>query len=167
MNKTIVVVDVCNTLANVISELARRGYDVSVFPAVLPPNLFQDHSIFSEAQPLNESIFLLRQLAKIYPIVYLTARPIESEVVTQSWLERHNCPKGLLLHTMGCPKGVFFQYFKDMGLEVAGVMEDAPHELASIREVQPNVKIYIPRWHYNKNIWRAVAFRLPHLLNWW
>jgi uncharacterized HAD superfamily protein len=72
---------------------------------VVPPNLFQDLSLFSEAHPLNESIFLLRQLATLYSIVYLTARPADAEVVTQSWLERHNCPKGLLLHTMGRPKG--------------------------------------------------------------
>jgi hypothetical protein len=152
MKKKIVVADVCNTLGNVNGELARRGYDISVFPSVVPLNLFQDHSLFSETQPLNESIFLLRQLARLYSIVYLTARPIESEVVTQSWLERHNCPKGVLLHTMGRPKGEYLQFFKDMGLEVAGVLEDAPHELASIREVQPNLKIYIPRWHYNEHI---------------
>jgi len=148
----IVVADVCNTLGNVNGELARRGYDISVFPSDIPANLFQDHSLFSVAQPLNESIFLLRQLATRYSIVYLTARPMESEAVTESWLERNNCPKGLLLHTMGRLKGEFFQFFQHLGIEVAGVLEDAPHEIASIREDQPHVKTYIPRWHYNEHI---------------
>jgi hypothetical protein len=152
MRKKIVVVDICNTLANVNGELARRGYDTSVFPARVPINLFQDYSLFSEAQPINESIFLLRQLATIYSIVYLTARPIESEAVTQLWLERHYCPKSLLFHTMGRPKGEFFRFFKDAGIEVAGVLEDAPHELESIREAQPHVKTFIPRWNYNQHI---------------
>lgn len=152
MNKKIVVADVCNTLGNVNRVLASRGYDISVFPAAIPSNLFQDLSLFAEAQPLNESIFLLRQLARSYSIVYLSARPVEAEAVTQSWLERHNCPKGILLHTMGRSKGEYFKFFKYLGLEVAAVLEDAPHELASIREVQPDVKTYIPRWHYNQHI---------------
>ncbi len=149
--KNFIFVDICNTLANVNAELAKRGVDTSIYPSDIPDGIWNDVSIFSEAEPIMPVVELVRELAGQYDIVYLTARPPSARYITLSWLQRNHLPKAPLIHTNGRLKAEFVAAYS-LTENVIGVVEDAPHELQSIMRVRPDVPLYIPDWNYNKHI---------------
>lgn len=150
--KQVMVVDICNTLANVNEQLERLGFDIRQYPAAVPGEVFHKGDVFLKANPINETIFMLRMMAIRYEVVYLTARSFSSREITLQWLEKHDCPSGRVHHTLGYKKGDFFRHFMKSGMKVEAVFEDSPQEIESIRTVAPDVKIYIPRWHYNEHV---------------
>lgn len=155
--KQFLFVDICNTLANVNLELERRGIDTSIYPADVSTDLWGDQSVFSEAEPIFPVIEFVREQAKRFEVVYLTARPGHIREVTLDWLNRYQLPPGPIIHTTGYMKAEFLKVFL-LTEKVVGIVEDAPHEIQEITRMTPAIPLYIPDWPYNQHI--AVGYRI-------
>ena len=155
MKNKVFFVDICNTLADVNGELNRLGFQTSVYPSVVPAEVFTEE-MYRQAAPIWPIIRLVQRLAKQYAIVYLTARPENVREVTKEWLQAYGLPAGPVVHTQGRLKG-------NVALElvhpnwIAGAMEDSPHELESYARFIPGIRLLIPDWPHNEE---SVGIRL-------
>lgn len=152
-------VDICNTLADVNGQLNLRGFQTSVYPALVPPEAFTEE-LFRDAAPIWPVINLVKWLAERYSIVYMTARPEKVRKVTLEWLESHSLPAGPVIHTNGRLKG-------EIALElvhrewIAGAIEDSPHEITGYAEAIHGIRLLVPDWPHNQEITRGM--RIPLL----
>ena len=152
MKEKIFFVDICNSLADVNSQLRNMGYRTDIYPVQIPAKVWADMSIFRNAHPIQSVCDFVKSLAG-YKLIYLTARPIEARESTLLWLEKHGLPKAPLIHTNGRSKGEFVKAFSfDKNVAVVGAIEDSPHEIRNYTEVVPEMDLYIPQWEYNKHI---------------
>jgi hypothetical protein len=145
------LIDICNSLADLNTELEKRGFRTDIYPAPSPKEIWQDMSIYSTARPIWNIIRLVKKLAETSDIIYLTARPVEAREVTLEWLEKYGLPKAPLIHTNGRLKGEFVRAFQP-DLAIAGAIEDAPHEIASYLQAKPDMELLVPDWGYNAHI---------------
>ncbi len=144
----IIFVDICNSLADVNSELKKRGYRTDIYPSPIPKEAFTEQ-LFMDAQPIRSVIELVQKLeAQDYSLVYLTARPVKFRSVTLDWLKKYGLPKAPMLHSNERLKGEFVKNYS----HVVGAIEDSPHEIKSYLEVAPDMKIIVPDWEYNRHI---------------
>lgn len=148
----LVIVDICNTLANVNEQLNKRGYRTDSFPCEAPPQIWNDERIFREAEPIRPILYFVRRLSEVATIVYLTARPQKFHEVTEDWLKRYNAPSAPTFYTEGRTKGeIVKNILRDADQNVI-VFEDSPAEIESILELMPDVSLFIPDWDYNRHI---------------
>lgn len=152
MNNGVVIVDICNTLANVNDQLAMRGYKTDSYPSILPCNIWDDERIFTEAAPIEPVIYFVRRLAEVAEIVYMTARPKELQRVTMEWLRKHCAPEAPIVFTEGQLKGNVIQSMVGHESRSPIVFEDSPHEIKSIVSVMPGINLFIPDWLYNRHL---------------
>ena len=147
LKNKIIAVDICNTLADVISELnARLGVsptpDVYFHPGIKDRDYFKKNlDVFLDAKVLGNSNVVISELAKYNKIVYITARPKESELVTRIWLKKNGFPKGELHFTNDKPS-----IASKLGVDMA--FEDAPHEIDNYRN-NTNVEVLVKKQPYN------------------
>ena len=101
LTNNIIAVDICNTIADVISVInARLGHNPNpaeyFHPALWDkPYYFEENlDIFLEAKHIGSSIEILNELSIYNEIIYITARPEIAEFVTKLWLKENNYPKG-------------------------------------------------------------------------
>jgi 5'(3')-deoxyribonucleotidase len=146
VNKTIAV-DICNTLADVLSELeARLGKfpnpNSYFHPALMDnPHYFEENlDIFLSAKPIGNSAQILRELSKFNKIVYITARPKAAELVTKVWLRNNGYPKAKIYFTDNKVKVA-----KSIGVDIA--IDDSPSEIESYMDA--GIQVIVKQQDYN------------------
>lgn len=161
--KRIILVDVDNCIANVNSELQKKGYRTDVYPSPIPPNVFECGSIFRDAKPITNVINHIENI-KVKGrdlIVFITARPNKSHIrkITREWIIKHTPFEPFTLYTNGVYKGKVIKklYTTSIMRDYDWVViDDAPHEIMSYvslkKEANINMDIYIPEWSYNCHI---------------
>lgn len=159
--KRIVITDIDNTIANVNKELENKGYRTDIYPSPVPLHLFNDGSVFREAEPMEYVIKFIEQMIddKQDMCVFLTSRDRKHISVTREWIKKHTPFTFPIYFTGGVPKGeVLRKLFSDKIIREYGwvVFEDSPHEIMSYlalkNEVNVDMKFYIPSWKYNNHI---------------
>lgn len=140
-------VDICNTIADVNGEIKKvfgaNPNPLSYLHPGVSPNFFKYNTwIFEKALPFKGAAAVLNQLAKIYKIVYITARPKEAELITLKWIEKNGFPMGK----------IFFSPQKHetaKHLNVMAAIEDAPHEIDSY--LTAGIPVFVKKQPYNLN----------------
>lgn len=147
LTNNIIAVDICNTIADVISVInARLGYNPNpaeyFHPALWDkPYYFEENlDIFLEAKPIASSIEILNELSIYNEIIYITARPEIAEFVTKLWLKENNYPKGKVYFSKNKAK-----LASKLGVDIA--IEDAPFEIE--RYIKAGIKVFIKEQAYN------------------
>ncbi|MGI9951423.1 hypothetical protein V3F56_03590 [Moorellaceae bacterium AZ2] len=151
-------IDICNTICGinpVLEKLLGRKPDPSVYDHPgLAPDFFTSNAaeVFGAALPLPGAVEGVKALARRYRIVYLTARPEEARQVTLEWMRYWGFPEGELVMTQDKARAA-----RELGVDLA--IDDAPHELQSLRRVVPVV--LAKRQPYNTGLapafeWTAV-----------
>ncbi len=139
-------VDVCNTLADILSEVQKY---IGPWPfyeyrhPLLTDDFFIDHpEIFLNAKPYEGAVQGLWRLKEYFNIVYLSARPEWAWVITDLWLKVHGFPSGRLILT-----GEKADMAKQ--LNVAMAVEDAPFEIEKYERV--GIPVVVKAQNYNKD----------------
>jgi hypothetical protein len=160
------IVDICNTLANVNSELGKRGMRTDLYPSPVPASLWEDTSIFSDAAPIETVTYFVRQIGKISSeIFYLTARPRSLSTITEAWLKKHQLPASPIIYTDGKSKGEYMNRLVSHN-QKAIVFEDSPNEIQSILTARSDSFLFIPDWTYNRHIdGHRISFSVDHISN--
>ncbi|NYE57205.1 HAD family hydrolase [Carboxydothermus ferrireducens] len=92
-----VFVDICNSIADVNSELQKRGVDTTVYPSKVNFGTEEWLKVFAEALPFPGSAEAIQKLAEDFEVVYITSRPKIATFVTLRWLKLWGFPEGELL----------------------------------------------------------------------
>ena len=145
-NKTIAV-DICNTIADIISELdLRLGHNSNpnqyFHPGLIErPRFFEENlDVFLRAKPIGNSAEILRELSIHNNIMYITARPKIAEFVTRSWLQKHGYPLKKIYFTNNK-----VEVASKLGVDLA--IEDAPFELE--RYIKAGFDVLVKKQSYN------------------
>lgn len=94
----VILVDICNSIADVNSVLAKRGVDISRYPARVDFPLEEWLRVFWEAKPYPSAVEILNLAVQHgFEIFYVTSRPQEALFVTRRWLDVHKFPPGDLI----------------------------------------------------------------------
>ncbi|KAB2954301.1 hypothetical protein F9B85_00990 [Heliorestis acidaminivorans] len=169
----IIGVDICNTIAQVNEALALHFLGTSKVPDDLQkqrqwnlpglnPDFFRSPegmNLLSQAKPYEKASEVLNSfIYKGHKIVYITARPQETELVSRRWLRQHNFPLGDIVHSHqkgeSClEKGVTF------------MIEDDPFYAEQVKRA--GIPVFLVRQRYNvdfpapKMDWKIAGFILP------
>lgn len=143
-----IAVDLCNTLCDVNgaleSLLGVRRKKGSYFIDGLPSTFFENNpEFFFLPKPYHKAADILQVLSYHHDILYVTARPKNSEHVTNKYLEQNGFPKAPIIFSDN--KGILC---KKLRVDVA--IEDAPHEIQKYQEV--GIPVLIKDWDYNRNL---------------
>lgn len=162
--REIIAVDICNTLADVNQVLDEnfcvRSFGEYHHPAVNEKDFFLKNLwIFKESKEIPYSNLALSLLVKYYDLLYLTARPKESNHVTTKWLISHNYPKGAIIFTDSKSE-------EALKRKISLCIDDSPYEVN--RFISSNVPVIIPAQDYNKNYnnrfsWKELWYKLLYL----
>ncbi len=147
MPQTLLAVDICNTLADVNTELkkvfgANPNPSIYFIPGVTKEFIRNNTWIFKKATPYKGAAYILNLLSRKFEIVYITARPIEARYITLEWLERNGFPQREVIFTNRKPEVA-------KALRVTAAIEDAPHEIDGYMEA--GIPVFVKRQPYNLN----------------
>lgn len=151
----VIVVDICNTLADINSildeRLGPRPSGVYYHPALADePDYFEKNlDIFVKAQPIRGAAKMLNYLSRINRIVYATARPRISETVTKAWLKKHGFPAGPVL--MDTNKMDACQRFS-----AKFAIEDCPENINRLRD--GGVEVFVVKQDYNETLDNCITW---------
>lgn len=144
----VTVVDICNTLADINSLLAKAGFDVESYPSSnLPPGFFKTPEglkMLAEAEPVPDSVYALNVFARLGPVIYLTSRPLEAKLVTNQWLRKHGFPHGRV---------IFIQHKISILRRFHGSVlyaDDDP--AAALLAAEIGHQVHLIDWPYNRHI---------------
>jgi len=137
----IIVVDLCDTLANVTQAVegiyGPRPDPLRFFhPAVVSRDYWADpgnriaHEIFKYADPLPGAAREISRLAKIFRVVYLTARPGWAKPVSESWLRLNKFPAAPII----CSPDKYAWVQK---ICAVAAIEDNPDQILSLQQLVP------------------------------
>lgn len=145
-----IVVDICNTLADVNGIIESYFGKSEKYPDKrIPIDFFEKNLwIFRDAKPIENSAAVLTTLAERLneDILYLTARPICSARITEEWLTQNGYPKGKLVFC-----DAKSEYLQKQKLKVSMIIDDSPFEYVSyLSNGFYNVKLLA--WKYNEDI---------------
>lgn len=150
MSKKLLLVDICNTVANINHELDLLGYDTSVYPNKnIDPTIFNE-DLFRRARPILpviEKVWTLKNSG--LEVIYLTARPKAAKDITLWWLKKHRLPEGDILFSNGRLKA---EVALDLNLNIFGAVEDSPQEVLGYLSKLPQAKVFMPVWEYNRHL---------------
>lgn len=139
-----ILVDICNTIADINSELQKRGVETNTYPAKTDLTLPDWLKTFMYAEPYPGAAELLNSIYRNgLEIVYFTARPAQADFVTLRWLDMHGFPPGNLLmglerkNKIKCVE-VYQPYF---------VMEDDPYIIRELLKL--NFPVIAKKQPYN------------------
>lgn len=143
----IIAIDICNTLADIITEIeVRLGHNPNPTEYFHPginkyPRFFEDNlDVFLNAKAIGDSALQLRELSKNNTIVYLTARPQIAEFVTRLWLKNNGYPIAPIYFTNNKVRVA-----SKLGVNLA--IEDAPFELD--RYMEADIEVLVKQQSYN------------------
>ena len=142
-----VVVDICNTLSDINGQLDKLFGKCDTYPnKAIPSDFFEKNPwIFAEAEAYADSARVLREIAKREEILYLSARPLSSLLITKNWLFKKNLfPKGLVVFYSG-NKAMFL---KEHGIKCTVAYEDAPKEIEGY--LNCGIKVFAKSQPYNQ-----------------
>lgn len=144
----VTLVDICNTLADVNSLLAKAGFDVENYPSSnLPSEFFktsQGLKMLADAEPMPDSVYALNVFARLGPVVYLTSRPLEAKLITLQWLTKHGFPRG---------KIIFIQHKINILSRFRGSVlyaDDDP--AAALYAAEIGHQVHLIDWPYNRHV---------------
>lgn len=143
--KKVVLVDICNTLADVNQEIeimtgVKRTPGIYYHPCVSEKWFETNLQVFENASVIGGSVECINSLAQVYEIVYLTARPEVSEQVTRRWLKKAGFPEARIIFSkdkVGASKD----------MKVAFAIDDAPAEVEAYTKA--GIMTKVPAWDYN------------------
>lgn len=138
--RKVILVDICNTLADVNSEINKvtgtlRPEGLYFHPAVCQVWFASHLDVFRNCKPINYAVEGLNKLAETFNIVYATARPEEAKKITECWLKKNGFPQGILEFSAYKPRLV-------EKYEVEFAIEDAPHEINQYQVAGLPVRVY-------------------------
>lgn len=138
-------VDICNTLADLDSEIVKLGVvkaDCRQYEYPISSDWFmKNRQVFRNAKPIVGSVAAIQYISRIVDIIYLTARPMELNEVTKWWLRSYGYAAGELVHT--CDKA---SYCNEYGIFKA--IDDSPYEINNY--INGGVKVLAPEKDYNE-----------------
>lgn len=144
--KPILALDLCNTLADINAILSSIiPIDPNVYPAPgVSEELFEDNPwLFSKAEPFEGASKVVSFLSDYWEVVYVTARPEWSKMLTRKWLKDNAFPEGDIICTKN-KAGVV----RKIGAFLA--IDDSPHEIISVGKFIP---VCIPDYYnYNRGL---------------
>lgn len=153
--KKVVLVDICNTLADVNAQIdlvtgVSRPEGIYYHPAVTK-GFFEEHlEIFSNARVIDGAVEFVNRLAASYEVMYFTARPECSRDVTVEWLNVNGFPAAPVVFTVdkvtSCKK-----------MDVAFAVDDAPAEVHAYNRA--GILCLVPAWDYNKDLPGRFVYR--------
>lgn len=152
----IAAVDVCNTLADLLTELREYigpwPFDEYHHPMLTEDFFLQNPGIFLRAKPFEGAVQGMWRLKEHFDIVYLSARPKWAWVLTDLWLRAHGFPVGQLILTNNKDRVA-----KEIGVSIA--IEDAPFEIDRYKEA--GIPVIVKAQRYNKGY--GSRFDWPHI----
>lgn len=146
MSRRTVLVDICNTLADINSEIERMTGVARIagqyrHPSVCPEWFLEHLEVFANAPVIRGSVEYIHRIAVQYDVLYVTARPQESESVTREWLRRNGFPDAPIIFTNN-------KVASTRGLDIAFAIDDAPEEIEAY--TRAGIFTLIPAWDYNE-----------------
>lgn len=156
MRKPVVLVDICNTLANVNEQIdvvtgVSRPEGTYFHPAVRDESFFEGHmEVFSNARVLDGSIEFVNRLASTYEVLYFTARPECSYEITREWLRTNGFPVAPIIFTKD-------KVASCREMNVAFAVDDAPHEVMAYSRA--GILCLVPAWDYNVTVPGRFVYR--------
>ncbi|QGG48282.1 5' nucleotidase, NT5C type [Heliorestis convoluta] len=169
----IIGVDICNTIARVNEALALHFLGTYTIPESLQkqrrwdlpgltPDFFRSPTgmiFLSQVQPYNGAAEVLSSFVRSgHKVIYITARPQETELVTRRWLKEHHFPCDEVIHSE--EKGLVC-----IEKEVDVMIEDDPFYAQQIKEA--GVSLFLVKQRYNatfpapKMDWKMARLILP------
>ncbi len=154
--KQVVLVDICNTLADVNEQInlvtgVSRPEGTYYHPAVTGDAFFEKHlEVFSNAHVLDGSVEFVNRIARTYDVLYVTARPECSYEVTRKWLHENGYPAAPITFTKD-------KVSSCRELNVAFAVDDAPAEIMAYN--RSGILCLVPAWDYNINMLGRFVYR--------
>ncbi len=97
---TTIFCDIDGTIAATGELIYQRfGLPIETYPSPLSGRFWREKDgfeIYRDAEPLPGAIETLQRISQVYPVVYITIRPVESKFVTARWLQKHGFPQGAI-----------------------------------------------------------------------
>lgn len=153
-------VDICNSLADIDSQLKLRGITQNAYPAPLPECYFTSPDgmrVFRDAEPIEHMVDTVKCLALLLGgVTYVTSRPIVASFVTRRWLKRYGFPAGDVMFCQWHEKASIY-----MALKAKVIIEDDPRVLEAIKD--PGALVLVPQWPYNQHLFSE---NLIQVKNW-
>lgn len=145
MAKPCIVVDLCNTCADVNGVLdtigPKRALGVYEHPVVSGEDFFVNNLwIFNEAAPIPGMRKALEQLSRWYNIIYLTARPIVSDLLNRRWLQNNYFTPGMIIYSPNKAEVA-------LSLNARFAIDDSPYEIERYRSA--GIDCLVPAQDYN------------------
>ncbi|WP_028991443.1 5' nucleotidase, NT5C type [Thermoanaerobacter thermocopriae] len=142
MEGKIIAVDIDNTLANVNSELEKRGYSTNVYPHPELTEKFWETlegiTTLYNAKPIFSTIKTVNTFINFgAEVVIVTSRNIKLKKLTEDWIKRYfkNEPE------------IYFTKEKHQ-LDADVYFEDDPAQIKTLITI--NKTVIIPEWPYNQ-----------------
>ncbi len=142
----IAAVDICNTLADILSEVQKYigpwPFDEYQHPS-LTDDFFKSHpDVFLNAKPYKGAVSGMWRMKEYFNIVYISARPEWAFGITKLWLDVCGFPAGKLILTREKAKIA-------QRISVSVAIEDAPFEIDSY--LKAGIPVIVKAQNYNKN----------------
>lgn len=155
LKKQVVLIDICNTLANVNEQIdlitgVSRPEGTYFHPAVRA-GFFEEHpEAFSNARVIDGSVEFINRLACTYEVRYFTARPESAHEVTRVWLRQNGFPEAPVTFTQD-------KVLSCRNMNVAFAVDDAPEEVCAYTKA--GILCLVPAWDYNEELPGRFVYR--------
>lgn len=147
-------VDICNTIANLVEEVSKEfniplgelytRYDLHKEHGV-PVNFFDTAKglqLFKACKPFKGSAKAFNSMEGRVRVVYITARPSQTNILTYKWLMQYRFPPGPVIFTTNK-----LEIVKKFTVDV--MVEDSPFYINQLSEVVP---VIAKSYKYNSHI---------------
>lgn len=169
MRPILVGVDICNTIADINSQIESCFHvKTETYPVYgVPGDFFSSPgglAMFRNAAPYAYATTVLWNIARAgCCIIYVTTRPPKAVSITEKWLRKHGFPDGQVVFTSRESKA---DYIIQTGISYA--FEDDPLILNTL--LRTNVKyVFVKEWIYNRGLKNKKVIRFRNwreLLGW-
>jgi len=152
MSETLVGVDLCNTVADINSEIERYfNVRAETYPVCgIPHEFFSTPAglaMFRNAAPFSCAARVLWNIAKAgCKIIYVTTRPGVAGSVTAQWLKVNNFPSGPVAFV---PRGSKADFITETGISC--FFEDDPLVVNTLMRTEMKF-VFVKEWPYNTGL---------------
>lgn len=162
MPKTLIGVDLCNTISNVNRKLTHYfNYNHETYPADgIPRDYFsspQGLDVFKSAKAYPYGAHVLQSITKAgCEIVYVTTRPKVAAFVTEQWLKTNNFPSGKVFYV---PREIKASFMINQGF--ASCFEDDPLVIKQLVKTEMRY-VFVKEWTYNTGLIHKKVIRFSN-----